>query len=258
MYELAVATARQAQRAFNIERGHTSEHFIGGELWDNLHEGLLAGERLELDLRRMEKAYRDCNRREYELTKHISLQRDFPVEFLHLKTTGRCEIDLPEWMFDLDYPGQYMRRIKNVTLTIPCVTGPYTGVHCRLTLLSSTTRIQPWLPGPVGACCHEEHERCECCDGRDRDEREDLAERYRPLPGDPRIVRSFTATDAIATSSGVNDAGLFEVSFRDERYLPFEFAGAISRWRIELPPENNQFDFDTAHRRRPAPQLHRT
>ena len=33
--------------------------------------------------------------------------------------------------------------------------------------------------------------------------------------------------------------------FRDERYLPFEFAGAVSRWRIELPPETNFFDFDT-------------
>jgi len=245
MYELALATARQAQRAFNIERGHTTEHFVSGELWDNLHEGLLAGERLELDLRRMMKGYDDCNRREYELTKHISLLRDFPVEFLRLKVSGRCEISLPEWMFDLDYPGQFMRRIKNVTLTIPCVTGPYTGIHCRLTLLASTTRIQPWLHGPVGACCHGQHERCECCDGRDRDEREELAERYRPLPGDPRIVRTFTATDAIATSGGTNDAGMFEVSFRDERYLPFEFAGAVSHWRIELPPENNQFDFDT-------------
>jgi hypothetical protein len=38
---------------------------------------------------------------------------------------------------------------------------------------------------------------------------------------------------------------MFELSFRDERYLPFEFAGAISRWRIELPLENNRFDLDT-------------
>jgi hypothetical protein len=29
----------------------------------------------------------------------------------------------------------------------------------------------------------------------------------------------------------------------DERYLPFEYCGAVSRWCIELPPENNQFDF---------------
>jgi hypothetical protein len=58
-------------------------------------------------------------------------------------------------------------------------------------------------------------------------------------------VREYAATQAIATSSGQNDAGLFELSFRDERYLPFEFAGAVSRWRIELPPENNRFDTDT-------------
>ena len=38
---------------------------------------------------------------------------------------------------------------------------------------------------------------------------------------------------------------MFEVSFHDERYLPFEYAGAVSRWRIELPQDNNQFDLDT-------------
>ena len=73
----------------------------------------------------MEKAYLDENVREYELTKHISLRLHFPMAFLRLRATGRCEIDIPEWMFDLDYPGHYMRRIRNLTLTIPCVTGPY-------------------------------------------------------------------------------------------------------------------------------------
>lgn len=38
---------------------------------------------------------------------------------------------------------------------------------------------------------------------------------------------------------------MFQLSFNDERYLPFEFHGAVSRWRIELPQENNQFDIDT-------------
>ena len=68
---------------------------------------------------------------------------------------------------------------------------------------------------------------------------------YPALPDDPRIVSQYAATEAIATSSGQNDAGMFELSFRDERYLPFEFAGAVSRWRIELPRENNQFDVDS-------------
>jgi hypothetical protein len=123
MYDLALYAARQAQQAFNVERGHTTRRFIPDCAWDDLHEGLLAGERLSAALRLMEKAYLDENVREYELTKHLSLRLQFPLEFLRLRTTGRCEIEIPEWMFDMDAPGMYMRRIKSVSLTIPCVTG---------------------------------------------------------------------------------------------------------------------------------------
>jgi Tc toxin complex TcA C-terminal TcB-binding domain len=104
MYELALQTGRQAERAFNVERGHTTRRFIPEETWNDLHEGLMAGERLELALRRMDQAYRDENIREYELTKHISLRLHFPMAYLRLRATGSCEIELPEWMFDLDYP----------------------------------------------------------------------------------------------------------------------------------------------------------
>ncbi|HKN59914.1 MAG TPA: neuraminidase-like domain-containing protein [Candidatus Acidoferrales bacterium] len=229
MYELAHRAADEAQRAFNFERGHTTRRFIPDDMWNNLHEGLMAGERLDSALRHMEKAYLDENVREFELTKHFSLRFHFPMEFLRIRETGRCEIELPEWMFDIDYPGQYMRRIKNVTLTIPCVTGPYNGVHCRATLLSSVTRIDPRLELPATRCC------CECGSGHD----------YEACPHDPRMVRSYAAREAIATSSGQNDSGMFELNFRDERYLPFEYQGAVSHWRIELPPESNYFDMDT-------------
>ena len=50
---------------------------------------------------------------------------------------------------------------------------------------------------------------------------------------------------SIATSHAQNDSGLFELNFRDERYLPFEGAGVVSRWRIDLPKETNSFDFNT-------------
>ena len=33
---------------------------------------------------------------------------------------------------------------------------------------------------------------------------------------------------AIATSTAQSDAGVFEFNFRDERYMPFEGAGAVS------------------------------
>ena len=228
MYELAYPAALQAQAAFNHERGFTTRRFVDPHSWDSLHEGLLAGERLGLSLRQMEKAYHDENCREYELTKHLSLRLLFPVEFLQLRLTGACEIDIPEWLFDMDYPGHYMRRLKNVTLSIPCVTGPYTGVHCKLTLIRSTTRIDPRLQAPESTCCDTRF------DGP-----------YALRPEDPRAVKQYLATEAIATSTGQQDGGIFELNFRDERYLPFEFAGAVSRWRIELPKENNFFDMDS-------------
>jgi hypothetical protein len=257
MYELALRAARQAQRAFNFERGYTHAAFVSAEPWRDLRDALLAGERLTLALRRMEKAYQDENLRERELTKHLSLRQLFPAQFLRLKATGCCEIEIPEWLFDLDYPGHYMRRIKSVALTIPCVVGPYTGVHCQLTLLASATRVVPWLLDPVVPCCTEPPPRkppvpspCGCWSApayrAPRTSEDRFVDNGYPMrPEDARIVRRYGAREAIATSSGQNDSGLFELNFRDDRYLPFEFEGAASRWCIKLPHENNYFDMDT-------------
>jgi Tc toxin complex TcA C-terminal TcB-binding domain len=77
---------------------------------------LLAGEKLHHDLKRMEMAYLEQNKREYELTKHVSLLLHDPMALLKLKETGECLVELPEILFDLDYPGHYMRRIKSVSL----------------------------------------------------------------------------------------------------------------------------------------------
>jgi hypothetical protein len=237
-YDLALHAASQAQRAFNMERGHTTRHFLPPNAWDDLHDGLMAGERLSSALRHMEKCYFDENIREYELTKHVSLRLAFPLDYLSLRNDGACEIELAEWMFDQDFPGQYMRRIRNVTLTIPCVTGPYTGVHCRLTLLSSVTRIDPRLSPPPHDCCCPQMARC-CT------EQPGQHDGYALCPDDPRMVKIYGAREAVATSSGQNDSGMFELSFSDPRYLPFEYMGAVSRWRLELPPGNNYFDLNT-------------
>jgi hypothetical protein len=131
-------------------------------------------------------------------------------------------------MYDLDYPGHYMRRIRNVTVTIPCVTGPYTGVHCRLTLLSSMTRIDPRLKAPVHDCCCPPEPCCPECGEEER-----RASEYTPCPDDPRIVRQYGACEAVATSTGQNDSGLFVLDFSDPRYVPFEYRGAVCRMRID-------------------------
>jgi hypothetical protein len=178
MFDVAWCWARQAQRAFQLERELTTQSYLPLNVWDGLHEGLLAGERLSTALRAMEKAYFDQNRREQELVTRLSLRLDFPLAFLQLKTTGVCEIEIPEWRLDREYPGHYLRRIKAVNLTIPCVAGPYTGVHCKLTLLSSATRVEPTLLD-VEECCPGQCT-CGCCE----------QQRYEAITDDPRIVNA--------------------------------------------------------------------
>jgi hypothetical protein len=228
-YKFAFDIAKKAEQTMKHElmrKELADMNFIKFNYWDSGRKGLLSGEALYLDLKRMEMAYHDHNKREYEMTKHVSLQQLNPNALLQLKATGSCEITLPEWLFDLDGPGHYMRRIKTVSLSIPCVTGPYTSVNCTLSLLKSTVRQSSLLKDEAY--------------GRD-------------LEGeDNRFKDYFGAIQSIVTSSGQNDSGLFETNLRDERYLPFEGAGAESTWKLELPSDSKDklplprmFDYNT-------------
>jgi hypothetical protein len=220
-YQLAYDLAKRAERCFRFELGLPDSSYIHFGYWDSLKKGLLAGEKLQYDLRRLETAYLDLNRRDYELTKHISLALLDPLALVKLRETGRCFFQLPEEIFDLDFPGHYFRRIKSVSLTLPCVVGPYTTVSCTLRLLKNSIRTTT-ADGDHGY-------------PRNMDEQGLPAE-------DSRFVENNIPVKAIAVSSAQDDSGMFELSFRDERYLPFEGAGAVSSWALELfsdQPSNN-------------------
>ena len=205
--------------------------FIQFNYWDSGHQGLLSGEALYLDIKRMEMAYHDNNKRELELTRHVSLRQLDPLALLALKITGSCTVTVPEWLYDRDCPGHYMRRIKSVSLSVPSVVGPYTSLNCTLTLQSSTVRVSPLLANGVYA--------------RDTTQ------------ADNRFVDYFGTTDVIVTSGGSNDSGMFETNLRDERFLPFEGAGAISTWNLSLPAQLRVVRLHDHLRRHPAHPLHR-
>jgi hypothetical protein len=212
-YQLAYDVAKRAERCFAHELG-TDTAFIQFGYWDGLKKGLLAGEKLHADLKRMEVAYLNQNARELEITKHVSLQMLDPMALVRLQETGECEFSVPEVLFDLDFAGHYFRRIKSVSLSVPCVAGPYTSLSSTLTLLSSTVRVRST---PANQSYTDE-----------------LNFRQSALP-----------TQSIATSTGQNDSGMFELNFRDERYLPFEGAGAVGRWRLSMPKILRPFDYST-------------
>lgn len=219
-YQLAYDLAKQTERAYRHELALPDATFIQFGYWDSLKKGLLAGERLQYDLERMDTAYLGNNVREYEITKHVSLALLDPVALLQLQTAGSCEFSVPEALFDVDHPGHYLRRIKSVAVSIPCVTGPYTSVPARLTLVSSRTRIDP-----------------------------SAAESYPMVVSegstDTRFQFHTGAVQSITVSAGREDSGLFMADHRDERYLPFEGTGAISDWNLTLTSAVQTFDWST-------------
>ncbi|MFL6139751.1 MAG: neuraminidase-like domain-containing protein [Frankiaceae bacterium] len=208
-YNGAFAMAKLAEQAYRFERGDETSELIGASYWDASHAGLLAGERLQVDLHQMERRFVETNYRGLEIDQPFSLTQVDPAALLRLRETGECELALPEVLFDISYPGHYRRKVKSVRLTIPCVTGPYTNVSATLTLLGSRLRNEPRPEAAV----------------------------LRSVP----LRRSVS----IATSTAQQDAGVFELNFRDDRYMPFEGAGAVSSWRLTLPKAFHAFDYRT-------------
>jgi hypothetical protein len=219
-YKLALSMAMKAERCYQNELNAPGTSFISATYWDSLYKGLMAGEGLSYDIKRMEASYLDKNKRQLELSKHISLAALDPKALLDLKSKRSCTVRIPEWVYDMDYPGHHMRRIKSVSISIPCVAGPYTTVSCKLSLLKSKYRTSGISRGKAG---YPEG----------------------PVGNDDRFKYVYGNIQSIATSHGQNDSGMFDFSFRDERYLPFEGAGAISEWEIKLPAAYAQFDRDS-------------
>lgn len=185
-YTLAYEAAKQAEHSYNFERGDSEIGiFIEPTHWEQDKAGLLAGEQLMIQLLQMDQSFHTTNLRRLELTKSISLSRLNPEALFAFIDEGKCDFSIPAWLFDMDFPGHGNRRIKNVRLTIPAVTGPYTTLAAELTHNGSG--------------------------------------------------------ETIATSSGQNDSGVFELNFRDERFLPFEGRDVDSSWTLCLPGEE-QFD----------------
>src|SRR5690606_26081597 len=108
-----------------------------------------------------------------------------------------CNFTLDQIWFDLDYPGHYLRKIKSVSISIPCVAGPYTTIAADLSLTHQVIYKADNLP---------------------------IVPEY-----------GFNLPERIATSSAQNDSGIFELNFRDERYIPFENKGAAdSQWTLNM------------------------
>jgi hypothetical protein len=140
---LLIDVAKMAERAYHFEIDGTTDtvsEFIGNNYWDSFYKGLLAPERILLDLRRMEKAYLEKDVKEMEIARAIRLSEfnkpDGSGALKKLQDEGTCQILLDNQFWTNEFANHSFRRIRNVSVFVETVTSVQ-KVNVELTLLES-------------------------------------------------------------------------------------------------------------------------
>ena len=213
-YDAAHSMCLAAQACWQFERADWNTGFIQGSAWNNQFKGMTAGESLKLHLQAMNRAYLQRNQRELEISKTLSLRqlhgkdtsttanKEWSALSQQLLTSASVDFELTKALFDADYPGHYLRRIKSVSVSLPATLGPYEDIRAILTQTWNQTQLSE-------------------------------------SPADTR--ENLRVREQVALSTGLSDSGLFTLNFdTDERYLPFEYTGAVSRWQLTFPNHTTQ------------------
>lgn len=219
-YSTAFITAQSlcqaAEACWQYEMGNFTQSFVRPGAWNATYRGLGAGEVLKMNLQQMYSSYLQYNRRDLEIRKTVSLKelkaKDLDASLnkawadikTSLENDGKCEFELTHKMFEDDYAGEnhYLRRIKTISVTLPGVIGPYQDICAVL----KQTRSMVEMAATPGSNTRE----------------------------------NLRVSQQIALSTSLQDNGMFQLNFQDERYLPFEYTGAISAWSLTFPNDKSQ------------------
>lgn len=211
----AIARLTQAQLAF--ERAEPEQALVRNDYWQSPAElkagpaqpdrrGLTGAEQLGQDLDRLDEYAFRSERRRLNLSQTVSLARLMPVEFLEFRRTGAMTFSTPMALFDADFPGHYLRLIRQVRTSLVALVPPDRGIRATL----SSGGISRVTSGQNGVF-------------------NDVVLRH-----DPSIV---------ALTSPVNASGVFELDSQSDMLLPFESSGVDTTWDLRLPPAANPFDY---------------
>jgi hypothetical protein len=222
-YTLAYQLALTAQRAYQFEYG-AGRSFVNFDYWDSAHRGVTSADGLLLALAQMRSSTLDVSR-PLEIERIISLSQINPTALIKLRETGECLFDFSERLFDYDFPGHYNRVIKTLTVSIPCVVGPYQNIKATLTQLGNQVVLKAGDAG-LDAISFL------------------LGSQSAKTPPANVLRSNWRNYQEVVLSNGQDDSGLFTVNLDDSRYLPFEGTGAVSTWRLSLPKGTNRIPFD--------------
>ncbi|WP_118985515.1 neuraminidase-like domain-containing protein [Photorhabdus sp. CRCIA-P01] len=170
-YDLAVARCLMAEMAYRWETNDAAASFIKPGAWQGTHAGLLAGETLMLNLAQMEDAHLRWDQRALEVERTVSLvdvytepnndRIDLTAKITDLleKSKGNfgndnngirlhdnkliATVNLASLKIHEDYPASAneTRRIKQISVTLPALLGPYQDVQAILSYGGSETGL---------------------------------------------------------------------------------------------------------------------
>ncbi|PFO90346.1 toxin, partial [Bacillus cereus] len=198
MYDATLSLCWMAKNALEKELGNDkTTGMFTLPAWNDLYQGLLAGEMLMVELQKLDNLWLEENKRGMEAVKTVSLETlireknqefifaDIVQEILSGKTleaingvhvqlqndTFSVNLDLSSLGLENSYNQvEKTRRIKNLSVTLPALLGPYQDVEATLSLGGETVTL----------------------------------------------------------SHGVEDSGLFITDLNDSRFLPFEGMDLLS------------------------------
>ncbi|SMP58180.1 neuraminidase-like domain-containing protein [Fibrobacter sp. UWB10] len=162
--KLLLDVAKMAERVYHFEiDGKITPvcDFIKNDYWDNFRKGLLAPERILLDLRRMEKAYLENDVHEMEITRPISLKElqkkadDYQIidnlyvnPLNKIREDGFCNFQLTEEFFENEFSNLSFLRIKDIRVYVQldaATSLPYLNAKLTLTEASMYKKIDAAL-----------------------------------------------------------------------------------------------------------------
>jgi len=218
----ATSMAKLAQNQLAFERQETppafiqydywevpSEDSIGGATEDSIdRHGLTGSARLLADIYKLDQYRIETEKRKLQLTKSISLARTAPYEFQRFKQTGVMVFATPMELFDRDFPGHYLRMIKQLRTSVVALIPPTHGIKATLTTIgiSRLAVIRNYLFQTITA--------------------------HRP-------------PESVALTSPNNATGLFDLQAQPQMMLPFEGLGVDTVWEFRMPKAANAFDYNT-------------
>lgn len=217
----ATGMAKLAQRQLAFERQEPELGYILEDYWtyaqpggrpaggaEKDRRGLTGSVRLLQDITQLDQRAFLTDRRRIPLPKHISLFAHDPIAFLRFRETGILPINTTMDQFDRDFPGDYLRLVKRIRVSVVALIPPLDGIKATL----SSTGIS------------------------------------RVVRGGDRYQEATLATQAetVAITAPSQGPGLMELQQdQAEMYLPFEGLGVAGGWVFSLPKSANAFDFNT-------------